>query len=161
MIEFGIKGLLFKLETYGTSGGLLDWFNSYLCNRTQNVMYKLRHFIIYFLNKSWCTPGFSFRTSAFLLYVNYVSENMLSFCRLFANDICIQYSSQNVSIIEHNINHDSLVSEQWSSRWLLKFNPSKTKAVFFTLKSSCELPEIFFNIVNSNTSRRTNNLVYT
>ena len=69
---------------------------------------------------------------------------MLSFCRLFADDICIQYSSQTVSIIEHNINHDSLVSEQWSIKWLLKFNPSKTKAVFFTLKSSYELPEIFF-----------------
>ena len=40
LIEFGIKGLLFKLETYGTSGGLLDWLNSYLCNRTHNVMYE-------------------------------------------------------------------------------------------------------------------------
>ena len=27
---------------------------------------------------------------------------------------------------------------------MLKFNPSKTKAVFFTLKSSYELPEIIF-----------------
>ena len=61
--------------------------------------------------KSWCTPGFSFRISAFLLYVNDVSENMLSFCILFANDNCIQYSSQNVSCIEHNINHDLLVLE--------------------------------------------------
>lgn len=34
--------------------------------------------------------------------------------------------------------------EQWSSRWLLKFNPNKTKAVFFTTKSSYELPDIFF-----------------
>lgn len=36
------------------------------------------------------------------------------------------------------------ILEQWSSRWLLKFNPNKTKAVFFTTKSSYELPEIFF-----------------
>ena len=64
--------------------------------------------------------------------------------RLFADDNCIQYSSQNVSCIEHNINHDFLVLEQWSSKWVLKFNPSKTKAVFFTLKSSYEQPEIFF-----------------
>ena len=67
LIEFGIKGLLFKLETYGTSGGHLDWLNSYLCNRTQNVMYKLRHFIIYFLYKSRCTPGFNFKTSDFFI----------------------------------------------------------------------------------------------
>ena len=137
------KGLLFKLETYGISGGLLDWFNSYLCNRTQKVMYKD------ILSSTSCIKagvpqGSVLGPLLFLLYVNDVSENMLSFCRLFADDNCIQYSSQNVSCIEHNINHDLLVLEQWSSKWLLKFNPSKTKALFFTLKSSYELPEIFF-----------------
>ena len=65
---------------------------------------------------------------------------MLSLCRHFADDNCIQYSSQN----EHNINHGLLVLEQWSSKWLLRFNRSKTNTAFLTLKSSYELPEIFF-----------------
>ena len=91
----------------------------------------------------------------FILYINDVSENMLSFCRLFADDNCIQYSSQNVSCIEHNINHDLLVLEQWSSKWLLKFNPNKT------LKSSYELPEIFFQHCQLEYIPRTNALVYT
>ena len=89
-----------------------------------------------------------------LLYVYDFSEKMLSFCRLFwwwqlytiFFTKCIMYWTQS--------NHDLLVLEQWSSKWLLKFNQSKTKAVFFTLKSSYEL----FNIVNSNTSRRTKHL---
>jgi hypothetical protein len=34
------KGLLFKLQTYGISGDLLQWFTSYLCHRSQKVMYK-------------------------------------------------------------------------------------------------------------------------
>ena len=99
------KCRLFKLETYGISGGLLDWFNSYLCNRTQKVMYKD------ILSSTSCIKagvpqGSVLGPLLFLLYVNDVSENMLSFWRLFADDNCIQYSSQNVSCIEHNINHD-------------------------------------------------------
>ncbi len=34
------KGLLFKLHTYGITGNLFKWFNSYLVNRKQKVMYR-------------------------------------------------------------------------------------------------------------------------
>ena len=66
----------------------------------------------------------------FILYVNDVSKNMLSFCRLFADDNCIQYSSQNVSCIGNNINHDLLALEQWSSKWLLTLTQLKPRLSF-------------------------------
>ena len=83
------KGLLFKLETYGISGRLLDWFNCYLCNRTQKVIYKNILFSTSCI-KAGVPQGSVLGPLLFLLYVNDVSENMLSFCRLFADDNCIQ-----------------------------------------------------------------------
>jgi hypothetical protein len=34
------KGLIFKLQTYGITGDILQWFKSYLCSRSQRVLYK-------------------------------------------------------------------------------------------------------------------------
>lgn len=67
----------------------------------------------------------------FLIYVNDVAVNMLSMCRLFADDNSLQYSSNNILNIEHILNHDLKILELWSKKWLLKFNSSKTKIVFF------------------------------
>ena len=36
------NGLIFKLQTYGIFGNLLQWFNSYLSHRSQKDMYKDR-----------------------------------------------------------------------------------------------------------------------
>lgn len=80
----------------------------------------------------------------FLIYVNDVSENMLSLCRLFADDNSLQSSSYNAVNIEYVLNHDLKVLENWSSNWLLKFNPSKTKAIFFTLKTNFYIPKLQF-----------------
>lgn len=80
----------------------------------------------------------------FLIYVNDVSENMLSLCRLFADDNSLQSSSYNVANIEYVLNHDLKGLENWSSTWLLKFNPSKTKAIFFTLKTNFYSPKLQF-----------------
>ena len=37
----------------------------------------------------------------FLIYVNDVAENMISLCRLFADDNSLQYMSYNVANIEY------------------------------------------------------------
>ena len=34
------NGLIFKLQTYGIAGKLLQWFKSNLSHRSQKVMYK-------------------------------------------------------------------------------------------------------------------------
>ena len=42
----------------------------------------------------------------FLIYVNAVSDKMLSMCRLFADDNSLQYSSNNIAEMECSINQD-------------------------------------------------------
>lgn len=80
----------------------------------------------------------------FLLYVNDVAENMISVCRLYADDNSLQQCSDNINVIEQNLNHDLRILDEWSKKWLLKFNPQKTKAVFFHLKNVHHFPNLFF-----------------
>ena len=77
------KVLLFKLQTYGISGDLLH--SSYLGHRSQKVMHKdqLSSQLDIF---SGVPQGSVLGTLLFLVYVNDIAENMLTMCRLFADD---------------------------------------------------------------------------
>lgn len=120
------KGLLHELKMYGIDGNMYIWLKSYLSNRTQRVMYKNLFSTMASLHAG-VPQGSVLGQLLFLIYVNDVANNMLSFCRLFADDNCLQYSSNCVKTIENCLNHDLNVLEMWSKKWLLKFNPSKTK----------------------------------
>ena len=137
------KGLLFKLHTYGIRGNIYQWFTNYLSCRCQKVMFKDQLSSSANLNAG-VPQGSVLGPLLFLIYVNDVAENMVSLCRLFADDNSIQHASNNPSEIEFTLNHDLCVLDEWSKKWLLKFNPSKTKAVFFSLNKNIGLPKLFF-----------------
>lgn len=59
---------------------------------------------------------------------------MLSFCRLYADAYSLQHCDLYTKNIEIVLYHDLKILSHWSDKWLLKFNPSKTRAVFFTKK---------------------------
>lgn len=79
-----------------------------------------------------------------LLSQSDVAVNMLPMCRLFAEDNSLQYSPNNILDIEHYLNHYLKILESWSKKWFLKFNPTKTKDVFFTKKHNSVLSKLFF-----------------
>lgn len=79
-----------------------------------------------------------------LLSQSDVAVNMLPMCRLFAEDNSLQYSQNNILDIEHYLNHYLKILESWSKKWFLKFNPTKTKDVFFTKKHNSVLSKLFF-----------------
>ena len=137
------KGLLFKLQTYGVTGNLLEWFKSYLSDRKQKVMYKNLLSSSKTINAG-VPQGSVLGPLLFLIYVNDVSDKMLSMCRLFADDNSLQYSSKNIAEMECSINQDLNTLDKWSKQWLLQFNPNKTKAVFFTLKKNLNPPQLIF-----------------
>ena len=55
---------------------------------------------------------------------------MTSLCRLYADDNSLQYCSTNIDSIQLELNNDLHRLDLWSKQWLLKFNHSKTKAIF-------------------------------
>lgn len=77
----------------------------------------------------------------FLLYVNDVAVNTVSPCRLFPSDNAPQHSSYNVLDIKYNFNRDLNIFEQWSEKWFLRSNSSKTKLVLFTRENNYVLPK--------------------
>ena len=70
------KGLLFKLQTYGITSNIFQWFKSYLSNRKQKVMLKNLLSPCNIFNagaRQGCVLG----PLLFLIYVNDVSDKML------------------------------------------------------------------------------------
>ena len=81
----------------------------------------------------------------FLIYVNDISESLLSLTRLFADDSSLCYSASNIRDIEGIIYYDLQVLVKWAKQWLINFNPLKTEAILFTLKQLENFPNLIFN----------------
>lgn len=125
------SGLLFKLHQYGVDGNVLAWTKNYLSNRSQSVIVGS--------SKSIAKPvtagvpqGSVLGPLFFLVYVNDISDNILSISRLFADDTSLACSASNINDLEGIMNHDLAVIANWSKQWLVSFNPSKTEAILFT-----------------------------
>ena len=92
-------GLLHKLEQHGISGDLLRWISSYPSNIPQSVV--LNYVTSTAKSTSACVPqGSVLGPLLFLIYVNDISENLLSLTRLFADDSSLFFSTSNIRDLE-------------------------------------------------------------
>ena len=130
------KRLIHKLKYYGITGPISSWIESFLTERTQQVV----------INGSASTPiqvtsgvpqGTVLGPLFFLLYINDLPNNLTSNVRLFADD-CLLYlpvkSDNDTSLLQN----DLLKLEEWQNTWLMKFNP--TKCFTMTLASRKPTP---------------------
>ena len=80
-----LKGLLFKLDSYGIDGNTLKWIENYLDDRVQRIV--LDGFYFSFKPISAGVPrGIVLCPFLFLLYINYIADNLVNNTRLFADD---------------------------------------------------------------------------
>ena len=117
------KGLLQKLEYYGIRGHHLNWMQSWLLNRTQQVVLKGEHSEKSNI-ESGAPQGTVLGPLCFLLYINDMGNNISWNQKLFADDTLLYglvYKATDVLYLQRDL--DSLVT--WAQECQMNFHPSK------------------------------------
>ena len=120
------KGLLYKLQTVGITGHLLQWFTDYLNSRKQRVVLPgvFSHWTDL---KAGVPQGSILGPLLFLIYINDIVRNINSSIRLFADDTSLYIIVENPIQAATLLNVDLSQIYTWASNWLVTFNPSKTE----------------------------------
>ena len=127
------KGLLYKLQTVGITGHLLQWFTDYLSNRKKKVV--LPGFFSHWTDlKAGVSQGSILGPLLFLIYINDIVRNINSSIRLFADDTSLYTIVKNPIQAATILNSDLSQIYTWASNWLVTFNPSKTESLLFSRK---------------------------
>ena len=114
--------LLAKLRSYGISGNILNWIEGFLSNRTQrvrieNVYSEYAHVL------SGIPQGSILGPILFTIFINDITDNLESICRIFADDTKVINSVNKSDVLQNDIN--KLIN--WTKVWDLHFNISKCK----------------------------------
>ena len=112
--------LLSKLDHYGIRGHLLTWLQSFLNDRSQQVV----------VDGCFSSPckvsagvpqGSVLGPTLFLLYINDISEGIHSQIKLFADD-CLVYRNVQTSTDQQILQQDLNTLIKWADKWQMKFN---------------------------------------
>ena len=93
------KMLLHKLECYGVRGLALNWFQSYLTDRKQYVLYNNVQSQTLYITCGGVPQGSVLGPLLFLVYVNHIA-NCLTHSKLisFADDTTVFFSSKYINM---------------------------------------------------------------
>ena len=119
--------LINKLNSYGIIGNILNWITAFLSNRSQIVRVNGAH------SKSsqvisGIPQGSALGPILLVIYINDLPDAVNSSKFLFADDTKIlrQITTRHDS---ESLQNDLDSLEDWSERWLLRFNPDKCQVL--------------------------------
>ena len=122
------KGLLFKLRRAGIGGKLLDWFSNYLSERFQRVVLPG-----VFLNlcqvRASVPQGSIIGPLLFLIYINDIVDDIQANINLFADDTSLSVVVGDPICAGTILQSDMDKISRWAQKWLVTFNPSKSKSL--------------------------------
>ena len=135
MIQLNHTILINKLEHYGIRGTSLNWFSSYLTERTQYTFCNNKS--SEFKNITCGVPqGSVLGPLLFLLYINdlpNISQKLKFY--LFADDTNIFYQNSNLDNLQAVLNNELKKLSIWLNANRLALNISKTNFVIFAPKN--------------------------
>ena len=132
--------LLLKLHSYGIRDPLLSWVRSFLTNRHQRVVVRGSP-------SSWTSvlsgvpQGTVLGPVLFIIYINDITRNLTSQCKLFADDMKVYKVLRNTNENMHVLQQDLYSLEQWSTEWQLDFNTKKCEVMRISKRSDKSIPE--------------------
>ena len=142
------EGLLLKLNQNGISGNLLKLLSDFLSYRKQGVVLNGQH-------SSWdnvnagVPQGSILGPLLFLIYINDLSNNLSSYCKLFS-------VVNNIHTSANTLSQDLKAITKWAFQWKMIFNPDLSKQaqeVIFSRKIKKLLhPTLLFNNIPLNNS---------
>ena len=134
--------LLLKLRAYAIRDPLLSWVRSFLTNRHQCVVLR-DHYSSWTSILSGVPQGTVLGPIPFLIYINDITRNIESHCKLFADDVKVHKVLRNVhedaQILQNALN----ILEQWSTEGQLSFNTAKCEAIRISKKNDTSCPEYY------------------
>lgn len=140
--------LIHKLYRAGFRGFILDWFKSYLKNRTQRVVIGEKSSDVKYINIG-VPQGTVLGPLLFLIYINSIFLQKFKGCFTgFADDLGFSYATLSRLELIAEINYDLDILRRWFSAHVMLIS-SKTKLMFFGLNSQHNNPDICFNFHSS------------
>lgn len=128
--------LLYKLSSFGLNDKLVDWLKGFLQNRGQVVKVEAA------VSSRCCVSsgvpqGSVLGPLLFLIFVNDLTDQISSECRLFADDALLYNTRDKAHILQEDLN----TLEVWSRAWQLSFNIAKCSVL--SIKDS-KLEQIYY-----------------
>ena len=110
------QGLIFKLRSVGVSNSLLNLIETFWSNRFQRIL--LNGQISKWLPvKADVRQGYILGPPFFLIYINDLSDDLVSTVKLFADDTSL-----------FSVVRDIQKISEWACKWKVSFNPDLNKA---------------------------------
>ena len=131
------QGLIFKLRSVGVSNSLLNLIETFWSHRFQRILLNCQ--ISKWLPVKADVPqSYILGPPFFLIYINDLSDDLVSTVKLFADDTSLFSAVRDIQKIS-----------KWAYKWKVSFNPDLNKAaheaIFSRKLNELSHPKIFFN----------------
>ena len=149
--EVGYEGLIFKIKSLVISYALLEPIESFLRNKFQRVV--LNSQTLEWLPVKAVIPQRSILDHlCFLIYINDLSNDIVSTVKLFADDTSLFSIVHNAKMSAYELNKDLENISECPHQWKMSFNPEPNKQVqevIFSRKAAkSSHPQICLNNVS-------------
>jgi ribonuclease HI len=125
------KGLLMKMRNMGIHGKLYSWIKQFLTDRT--IQTKLNDSISdKQVLEEGLPQGSPLSCSLFLIFINDLANILKNEKALYADDLAIWHTSENIRVSEAKLNKDLDHLQEYCKTWKLKINIQKTVYTIFT-----------------------------